>query len=73
VKFIIMEYSPLSVFLPFRSKYPQNTVIKNLHYFILKILEIQNMQRQFPLCDVVSVQKGLMFSCFYCAGSNFQT
>jgi hypothetical protein len=30
VKFIIMQVSPLSVFLPFRSKYPpQHSVLKN--------------------------------------------
>jgi hypothetical protein len=30
VKFIIMHFSPWSVFLPFRSKYlPQQTVLKN--------------------------------------------
>jgi hypothetical protein len=30
VKFIIMQFSPRSVFLPFRSKYPpQHSVLKN--------------------------------------------
>jgi hypothetical protein len=30
MKFIIMHFSPRSVFLPFRSKYPQHSVLKNL-------------------------------------------
>jgi hypothetical protein len=29
VNFIMMQFSPLSVFLPFRSKYPQNPLLKN--------------------------------------------
>jgi hypothetical protein len=30
VKFIIMQFSPWSIFLPFRSKYPpQHSVLKN--------------------------------------------
>jgi len=30
MKFIIMQFSPLSVFIPFRSKYlPQHSVLKN--------------------------------------------
>jgi hypothetical protein len=29
VKFIIMRFSPGSVFLPFRSKYPRHSVLKN--------------------------------------------
>jgi hypothetical protein len=30
VKFIITQFSPRSVFLPFRSKYPQHSVLKIL-------------------------------------------
>jgi hypothetical protein len=36
MKFIIMQFSPRSVFLPFRSKYPpQHTLLKNPHSILL--------------------------------------
>jgi hypothetical protein len=36
VKFIIMQFSSRSVFLPFRSKYlPQHSILKNLQFVYL--------------------------------------
>jgi hypothetical protein len=29
IRFIIMQFSPRSVFLPFRSKYPHHSVLRN--------------------------------------------
>jgi len=35
MKFIIMQFSPSSVFLPFRSKYPEHSVLKNPQFMFL--------------------------------------
>jgi hypothetical protein len=36
VKFIIMQFSPRSIFLPSRSKYPQHSVLKNPQSMLLR-------------------------------------
>jgi hypothetical protein len=37
VKFIIMQFSPWSVFLPFRSKYPQHSVLVTKAWRVLRL------------------------------------
>jgi hypothetical protein len=64
VKFIIMQFSPLSVFLPFRSKYPQHSVLKSLSLcFSFKVRD--QVMHPYSATDKITVLYILIFSFFY--------